>query len=123
MSDTLDGGHLYWYCRAKSSHGATCDSVNYADAEIKDIFCKVMGQEAFSENFFRETMERMTVQKTGSIDFHLKDGTVRAYETLKLRSNRHEEPLHGGSHQQPEKAEGGRVRPRRTELGRIRQTV
>ena len=49
-----------------------------------------MGQEVFSEDFFRETLERMTVQKTGSIDFHLKDGTVRTYETLKLRGNRHE---------------------------------
>lgn len=30
------------------------------------------------------------MQKTGSIDCHLKDGTVRTYKTLKLRSNRHE---------------------------------
>lgn len=82
--------HLYWYCRAKSSHGITCDSVNYPDSEIKEIFCKVMGQEAFDERYFTETVERMVVQKTGSIDFHLKDGTVRIYRTLKLRSNRHE---------------------------------
>jgi len=82
--------HLYWYCRAKSHHGVTCDSVNYPDSEIKEIFCLVMGRETFDEGFFMETVERMVVQKTGSIDFHLKDGTVRAYETLKLRSNRHE---------------------------------
>ena len=82
--------HLYWYCRAKSHHGVTCDSVNYPDSEIKEIFCMVMGLEAFDEDFFTETVERMAVQKTGSIDFHLKDGTVKAYETLKLRSNRHE---------------------------------
>lgn len=82
--------HLYWYCRAKSGRGVTCDSVNYPDSEIKDIFCRVMGRETFDEGFFTETVERMVVQKTGSIDFHLKDGTVRAYETLKLRSNRHE---------------------------------
>lgn len=82
--------HLYWYCRAKSHYGVTCDSVNYPDSEIKEIFCLVMGRETFDEGFFMETVERMVVQKTGSIDFHLKDGTVRAYETLKLRSNRHE---------------------------------
>ena len=82
--------HLYWYCRAKSHHGVTCDSVNYPDSEMKEIFCMVMGLEAFDEDFFTETVERMAVQKTGSIDFHLKDGTVKAYETLKLRSNRHE---------------------------------
>ncbi len=82
--------HLYWYCRAKSHHGVTCDSVNYPDSEMKEIFCMVMGLEAFDEGFFTETVERMVVQKTGSIDFHLKDGTVKAYETLKLRSNRHE---------------------------------
>ena len=82
--------HLYWYCRAKSHHGVTCDSVNYPDLEMKEIFCMVMGLEAFDEGFFTETVERMVVQKTGSIDFHLKDGTVKAYETLKLRSNRHE---------------------------------
>ena len=82
--------HLYWYCRAKSHHGITCDSVNYPDSEIKEIFCNVMGLETFNEDFFTETLERMVVQKTGSIDFHLKDGMVRRYETLKLRSNRHE---------------------------------
>lgn len=90
MSQTADGGHLYWYCRAKSNHGVTCDSVNYPDSEIKEIFCTVTGQKAFDEEFFTETVERMVVQKSGSIDFHLKDGTVRTYETLKLRSNRHE---------------------------------
>ena len=82
--------HLYWYCRAKSHHGVTCDSVNYPDSEMKEIFCMVMGLEAFDEGFFTETVERMVVQNTGSIDFHLKDGTVKTYETLKLRSNRHE---------------------------------
>ena len=82
--------YLYWYCRAKSGHGVTCDSVNYPDLEIKEIFCKVMGQETFNEDFFTETVSQMVVQKTGSIDFHLKDSTVRRYETLKLRSNRHE---------------------------------
>ena len=85
--------HLYWYCRAKSHHGVTCDSVNYPDSEIKEIFCMVMGLEAFDEGFFTETVERLVVQKTGSIDFHLKDGTVKAYKTLKLRSNRHENTL------------------------------
>lgn len=68
----------------------TCDSVNYPDSEIKEIFCKVMGQETFDEDFFTETVSQMVVQKTGSIDFHLKDGMARRYETLKLRSNRHE---------------------------------
>lgn len=82
--------HLYWRCRAKSDHGVTCDSVNYPDSEIKETFCMVMGLEAFDEGFFTETVERMVVQKTGSLDFHLKDGTVKTYETLKLRSNRHE---------------------------------
>ena len=82
--------HLYWYCRAKSHHGVTCDSVNYTDSEIREIFCRLMGKEIFDEKFFTETVERMVVQKTGSIDLHLKDGTVKTYETLKLRSNRHE---------------------------------
>ncbi len=82
--------YVSWFCRAKSHHGVTCDSVNYPDSEIKDIFCKVMEQEGFDEEFFTETVERMVVQKTGSLDFHLKDGTVKTYETLKLRSNRHE---------------------------------
>lgn len=90
MSDTTDGGHLYWYCRAKSNHGITCDSVNYPDAEIGDIFCRVMGKKTFDEDYFTKTVDHMVVQASGSIDFHLKDGTVRRYETLKLRSNRHE---------------------------------
>ena len=89
MSDTTDGGHLYWYCRAKSNHGSTCDSVNYPDKEIRDIFCRVMGKKTFAEDFFTKTVDRMVVQASGSIDFHLKDGTVKTFETLKLRSNRH----------------------------------
>lgn len=90
ISETADGGHLYWYCRAKSKHGVTCDSVNYPDTEIKDIFCRVMGRETFDEDYFTKAVERMVVQGSGTIDFYLKDGTVRTYETLKLRSNRHE---------------------------------
>lgn len=82
--------HLYWYCRAKSTHGVTCDSVNYPDSEIKDIFCEVMEQEGFDEEFFAETVERMVVQANGSIDFRLKDGTARTYKTFRLRGNRHE---------------------------------
>lgn len=81
--------HLYWYCRAKSSHGVTCDSVNYPDSEIKVIFCNITGQKTFDEDYFLKTVERMVVQKTGSIDFHLKDGTVRHYESLKLRNSIH----------------------------------
>ena len=90
ISQTSDGGHIYWHCRAKNAHGVTCDSVNYPDSEIKDIFCKVMEQEGFDEKFFSETVERMVIRANGSIDFHLKDGTVRTYKTFKLRSNRHE---------------------------------
>lgn len=90
ISQTTDGGHLYWRCRSKTGHHATCDSVNYTDAEIREIFCKVMEQDAFEDRFFTERVERMVVQKSGSIEFHLKDGTVRIYETLKLRNYRHE---------------------------------
>ena len=81
--------HLYWYCRAKSNHGVTCDSVNYPDSKIKEIFCGIMEQETFDEGYFLKTVERMVVQKTGSIDFHMKDGTVKTYETLKLRNSIH----------------------------------
>ena len=81
--------HLYWYCRAKSSHGVTCDSVNYPDSEIKEIFCGIMEQETFDEGYFLKTVERIVVQKTGSIDFQLKDGTVKTYKTLKLRNSVH----------------------------------
>ncbi len=90
MSDTSDGGHLYWYCRAKSNHGETCDSVNYADTEIREIFCSVIGLDSFDDDYFKTTVERMVVLDTGSIDFYLKDGTVRQFETLKLRNNLHE---------------------------------
>ncbi len=68
----------------------TCDSVNYPDSEIKDIFCEVMEQESFDEEFFAETVERMVVQENGSIDIHLKGGTARTYKTFRLRGNKHE---------------------------------
>lgn len=90
ISTTKDGGHLYWSCRAKHQHGITCDSVNYADTEIREIFCKVMQKKSFDDEFFTATVEKMVVQKTGSIDFYLKDGMVKHFETLKLRVNVHQ---------------------------------
>ena len=88
ISDSKDK-HIYWRCRAKSNHGVTCDSVNYPDEEIKKIFSGIMGLEAFDDEYFLETVERVVIQRFGSIDFHLKDGTVRTYETFKLRNNIH----------------------------------
>lgn len=90
ISTTKDGGHLYWSCRAKRQRGVTCDSVNYTDVEIREIFCKVMQKQFFDDEFFTTTVEKMVVQKTGSIDFYLKDGTVKHFETLKLRVNVHQ---------------------------------
>lgn len=48
-----------------------------------------MGQKTFDEDYFLKIVERMVVQKTGSIGFHLKDGTARHYETLRLRNSVH----------------------------------
>lgn len=81
--------HINWRCRAKSGHNVTCDSVNYPDTEIKKIFCKTMGLDSFDEDYFLKPTERMVIQKSGSIEFHLKDGTVKIHETFKLRSNVH----------------------------------
>ncbi len=80
---------MYWHCRAKNRQGMTCDSVNYDDSELKEIFCKVMGRNSFEESFFKESTEKLIVQKSGTIEFHLKDGTIKMYETLKLRVNKH----------------------------------
>ena len=58
--------------------------------EIREIFCSVIGLDSFDDDYFKTTVERMVVLDTGSIDFYLKDGTVRKFETLKLRNNLHE---------------------------------
>ena len=49
-----------------------------------------MQKQSFDDEFFTKTVEKMVVQKTGSIDFYLKDGTVKHFETLKLRVNVHQ---------------------------------
>ncbi len=90
MSQTNDGGHIFWSCRTKHGHNITCDSVNYTDSQIREIFCKVMHQTTFDEDFFNATVEKLVIQKSGSIDFYMKDGTVKTFETLKLRINIHE---------------------------------
>lgn len=89
ISQTNDGGHIYWRCRAKSSSGTTCDSVNYSDSEIRNIFCRVMGKQEFDDDYFRQTIERITIYKTGSIDFLLKSGEVKNFKTFKNRVNVH----------------------------------
>ena len=90
ISDTKDGGHIYWHCRAKSNHGITCDSVNYDDSEIRDIFCRIMKKNVFDEDYFLNTVERIIVYKTGTIDFNLENGNVKQFKTFKLRKNVHE---------------------------------
>lgn len=90
MSQTNDGGHIFWSCRTKRGHNVTCDSVNYTDLQIREIFCKVMHTKSFDEDFFNATVEKLVIQKSGSIDFHMKDGTIKTFETLKLRINIHE---------------------------------
>ena len=49
-----------------------------------------MGMKVFDKAYFIKNVERMVVQPLGSIDIYLKDGHVRTFETLKLRSNKHE---------------------------------
>ncbi|MBQ8923053.1 MAG: recombinase family protein [Oscillospiraceae bacterium] len=87
ISQTKDK-HLLWRCRSKTAGSQTCDSVNYADPEIRDIYCKVFDVSEFNEAFFKSTVTKIVIQKTGSIDFHTIDGDIRHYETLKLRDNR-----------------------------------
>ena len=86
ISDCKDR-HMYWRCRSKSGGPQTCDSVNYPNAEIERIFCEVFGYSSFDADVFKSTVCKITVQRTGSIDFYTVDGEVRHYEALKLREN------------------------------------
>lgn len=79
--------HLLWRCRSKTAGSQTCDSVNYTDTEIRDIYCKIFDAPAFSEEQFKSTVTKIIILKTGSIDFYTADGSIRHYETLKLREN------------------------------------
>ena len=90
MSDTKDGGHLYWRCRSKTAGKQNCGSVNYPDTELKEIICSLMGWDSFEESAFIDTVESISIQENGAVDLHLKSGGVKHFETLKLRSNHHE---------------------------------
>lgn len=90
ISDTNDGGHLYWHCRAKVTKGVTCDSVNCDDTLLRDAFCRTMGVDSFDEELFNRTVDRIVVQPSGSIDFYLKDGKTKTFEAFRLRWNIHE---------------------------------
>ena len=89
MSNTKESC-LSWHCRTKSIAGETCDSVNYTDTELKGIFCKTMRKKEFDTEFFLAKVERMVIQKSGSVDIILKNGTIKHYEALKLRFNIHQ---------------------------------
>lgn len=86
ISDRKDH-HLYWRCRSKSGGPQTCDSVNYPNIEIERIFCEVFGYKSFDADVFKSVVSKIIIQKTGSIDFHAADGSVKHYETLRLREN------------------------------------
>ena len=68
--------YVYWSCRAKKEPGVTCYSQNYSEEKLQEICAKLPGVEIFDEEIFMETVEYMVLQKTGEIEFHLKDGTV-----------------------------------------------
>lgn len=86
ISQTKDK-HLLWRCRSKTAGSQTCDSVNYADSEIRDIYCKVFDVPEFNEALFKSSVTKIIIWKTGSVDFYTSNGTIRHYETLKLRDN------------------------------------
>ncbi len=88
-SDRAEGG-IIWRCRSKTSGGVNCENVNYLDREFREIFCHVMGKKEFSEEYFDKVVEKIIVGKNGNLDFHLKDGSVKHHETLKLLANRYE---------------------------------
>lgn len=79
--------HLLWRCRSKTAGSQTCDSVNYSNAEIEEIACKVFGYESFDADVFKSTVSKIIIQKTGSIDFHTTAGDIKHYKALKLREN------------------------------------
>ena len=79
---------LFWRCRSKCAGSQTCDSVNYTNAEIERIFCKVFGYDSFDAVIFKENIQKIIIQRTGSIDFLTKENQIVHYEALKLRENR-----------------------------------
>lgn len=79
-SDVKGKRYVYWSCRAKKEPNIMCHSQNYSEEKLQEICAKLLGLERFDENVFRETVEYMVPQKTGEIDFHLKDGTVKLNE-------------------------------------------
>ncbi len=83
----LSQGGLIWRCRSKTSSSAICDSVNYRDDEIRKVYCQVFERTDFDEDDFLGTVEKIVIQEYGSINFHLKGGGIKHFETLKLRSN------------------------------------
>lgn len=88
VSTKKKGKPLIWRCRSKCSGHQNCEGVNYHDSEIRDIFCRMFHYNAFNDEIFKNTVSKIIIQKTGSIDFITTGGETVHYETLKLRDNR-----------------------------------
>lgn len=81
----------YWQCHRRGN--IPCESVRYEENVLKQIMCEMWNLEEFDEYFFHDIIDKIVVQPTGTLDFYLKDGTIRHFHTLILWGRNHESTL------------------------------
>ncbi len=118
-------GAVVWFCRAKKEKGITCKAHNYPEGQLRMICAELMGTDGFDEGAFNRTVKGMAALPGGSLEMRFYGGETKRWEiaprqegvpAYHIQEGRrqggkkcdnnpgHAEPLHGGSHQQPEKA-------------------
>lgn len=77
-----DGKYIYWQCRGKYLTGVHCKNKNYTDYQLRQISAYIMETEAFSETEFEQQIQKITVLKNGDLQYHFKDGRIKAWRRM-----------------------------------------
>ena len=73
---------VYWYCMGKKKKGVECNSINYADFQLRRISASVLGLKDFKESAFEQNIEKIMVLEDGSLEYHFYEGRTETWQRM-----------------------------------------
>ena len=96
-SNRHDGLQEHWYCFGKLRK-KNCDARNISGHRLRLACCEILGLDAFDENVFARTVEKILTTDTDVLEFHFYDGTIK---TARIHYFSQEEKKYTDPHRKP----------------------
>jgi len=96
-SNRHDGLQEHWYCFGKLRK-KNCDARNISGHRLRLACCEILGLDAFDENVFARTVEKISTTDTDVLEFHFYDGTIK---TARIHYFSQEEKKYTDPHRKP----------------------